>query len=66
MPLIKPGDLVWCFDFPTDPPYHVGNACLYEYVKAHKGEHELRRPDNGATVFFRYVAPYEIRTASKC
>lgn len=56
---VKSGDLVWCFDYPTNPPYNICNACLYEYVKASKGEQELRRPDNGAIVRFRYIAPIE-------
>jgi len=63
--MIEPGDLVWCFDYPTDPPYHVGNACLYEYVEACKGEHKLKRTDNGNIVYFRYVAAYQKREAKK-
>lgn len=61
----KPGDLVWCFDYPTDPPYHVGNACLYELLEYGEKESKLKRPDNGAVVWFRYIAPYQTRKAVK-
>lgn len=53
---IKPGDLVWAFDYPTEPPYHIGNACKLEYVEKVKGEHKLKRPDNGEIVYFRFVS----------
>ena len=61
----QPGDLVWCFDYPTDPPYHVGNACLYELLEYGEKESKLKRPDNGAEVWFRYIAPYQTRNAIK-
>ena len=59
---IKAGDLVWAFDYPTDPPYNVCNACLLEYVKPVNKEHELKRTDNGVTVYFRFVAPQETKS----
>lgn len=54
---LNPGDLVWAFDYPTDPPYDVCNACKLEYVNTGKGEYQLRRPDNGELVYFRYIVP---------
>lgn len=58
---INIGDLVWAFDYPTEPPYHVNNACLLEYVSKEVNEFKLKRTDNGNIVYFRYVAPHTIR-----